>query len=281
MAADLVMRPERYDVILTSNMFGDILSERGGGPFRRARARGGAQRRRAPRGSERRARLGARHRRPEHRESNGPHAFVRDAARVAGGAKELRRPPRAARALIQAIDHGLQDPAARTGDLGGRGSTSGFGAAAARALYAPSAATPADPASLMTCAQRCSSAAIRQRNSSGVLGAGRGAGGGALAHVGRGDRPHELGGKRFSTVRRAADRHDRVPGRPARRRCRLRRTWTSGSSAGLRFADAAAIIQPSALGERQRRRRGAHRRLDLPAHHVRHRGARAFVRQCA
>ena len=26
MAADLVMRPERYDVILTSNMFGDILS---------------------------------------------------------------------------------------------------------------------------------------------------------------------------------------------------------------------------------------------------------------
>ena len=26
MAADLVMRPERYDVILTTNMFGDILS---------------------------------------------------------------------------------------------------------------------------------------------------------------------------------------------------------------------------------------------------------------
>jgi isocitrate/isopropylmalate dehydrogenase len=40
----------------------------------------------------------------------------------------------AARALTAAIDQALQDPAARTGDLGGRGTTSGFGEAVARAL---------------------------------------------------------------------------------------------------------------------------------------------------
>ena len=134
MAADLVMRPERYDVILTSNMFGDILSNEAvalsGGLGLAAALNVGD----APRRGERRARLRARHRRQEHRQPGRPHAFVRHAARVAGGAKEFAAMPDAARALTAAIDQALQDAAARTGDLGGRGTTSGFGEAVARGL---------------------------------------------------------------------------------------------------------------------------------------------------
>lgn len=40
----------------------------------------------------------------------------------------------ASRALTSAIDASLADPAVRTGDLGGKGSTAGFGEAVARSI---------------------------------------------------------------------------------------------------------------------------------------------------
>jgi len=134
MAADLVMRPERYDVILTSNMFGDILSNEA------VALSGGLGLAAALNVGERHAVANAGH-------GSAPDIAGRNIANPAGlmlscamllewlaERKNSQACRDAARALIQAIDHALQDPAARTGDLGGRGSTSGFGAAVARAL---------------------------------------------------------------------------------------------------------------------------------------------------
>jgi 3-isopropylmalate dehydrogenase len=134
MAADLVMRPERYDVILTSNMFGDILSNEAvalsGGLGLAAALNVGAERAVANAGH-----------------GSAPDIAGRNIANPAGlmlscamllewlGARKKSQPcSEAARALTSAIDQALQNAETRTGDLGGRGSTSGFGEAVARAL---------------------------------------------------------------------------------------------------------------------------------------------------
>ncbi|HWV92488.1 MAG TPA: isocitrate/isopropylmalate dehydrogenase family protein, partial [Burkholderiales bacterium] len=48
--------------------------------------------------------------------------------------KQSQRCREASRALAAAIDQALQHAETRTGDLGGRGTTSGFGEAVARGL---------------------------------------------------------------------------------------------------------------------------------------------------
>ena len=134
MAADLVMRPERYDIILTSNMFGDILSNEA------VALSGGLGLAAALNVGERHAVANAGH-------GSAPDIAGRDAANPAGlmlscamllewlGARHQRAAlSEASRALAGAIDAGLADPAVRTADLGGRGSTSRFGDAVARAL---------------------------------------------------------------------------------------------------------------------------------------------------
>ena len=129
MAADLVMRPERYDVILTSNMFGDILSNE-------AVALSGGL------GLAAALNVGDRHALANAGHGSAPDIAGRNIANPAGlmlscaMLLEWLGKPEAARALEAAIDRVLQDPAARTGDLGGRGSTSGFGKAVAEALQA-------------------------------------------------------------------------------------------------------------------------------------------------
>ena len=127
MAADLVMRPERYDVLLTSNMFGDILSNEA------VALSGGLGLAAALNVGEHHAVANAGH-------GSAPDIAGRNIANPAGlmlscamllewlGASD------AARALNAAIDHALQDPAARTADLGGRGTTSVFTDAVARAI---------------------------------------------------------------------------------------------------------------------------------------------------
>lgn len=134
MAADLVMRPERYDVILTSNMFGDILSNEA------VALSGGLGLAAALNVGEKHAVANAGH-------GSAPDIAGRNIANPSGlmlscamllewlGERNNSQPCRdAAQALTAAIDRALQDPAVRTGDLGGRGSTSGFGQAVARAL---------------------------------------------------------------------------------------------------------------------------------------------------
>ncbi len=63
MAALLVRDASQFDVIVTTNMFGDILSDEAAGDFRQSRPRRLAQCRRDPRARAGPARLGARHRR--------------------------------------------------------------------------------------------------------------------------------------------------------------------------------------------------------------------------
>jgi 3-isopropylmalate dehydrogenase len=127
MAADLVMRPERYDVILTSNMFGDILSNE-------AVALSGGL------GLAVALNIGERHAVANAGHGSAPDIAGRNIANPAGlmlscaMLLEWLGKTEASRAFEKAVDRALQDPNARTGDLGGRGSTSGFGEAVARAL---------------------------------------------------------------------------------------------------------------------------------------------------
>ena len=134
MAADLVMRPERYDIVLTSNMFGDILSNEA------VALSGGLGLAAALNVGERHAVANAGH-------GSAPDIAGRNIANPAGlmlscamllewlGERHRRAPlVEASRALAGAIDAALADPSVRTGDLGGRGSTSGFGEAVARRL---------------------------------------------------------------------------------------------------------------------------------------------------
>jgi isocitrate/isopropylmalate dehydrogenase len=134
MAADLVMRPERYDIVLTSNMFGDILSNEA------VALSGGLGLAAALNVGERHAVANAGH-------GSAPDIAGRNVANPAGlmlscamllewlGERKNSQSLRdASRALSAAIDRALQDPTARTSDLGGRGTTSGFGVAVARTL---------------------------------------------------------------------------------------------------------------------------------------------------
>ena len=134
MAADLVMRPERYDVILTSNMFGDILSNEA------VALSGGLGLAAAHNVGERHAVANAGH-------GSAPDIAGRNIANPAGlmlscamllewlaERTQSQRCREASRAHAAAIDQALQHAETRTGDLGGRGTTSGFGEAVARAL---------------------------------------------------------------------------------------------------------------------------------------------------
>ena len=134
MAADLVMRPERYDVVLTSNMFGDILSNEA------VALSGGLGLAAALNVGEKHAVANAGH-------GSAPDIAGRNIANPTGlmlscamllewlGERKKSAPCKeAGRALSAAIDQALRDPGVRTGDLGGRGTTSGFGEAVARAL---------------------------------------------------------------------------------------------------------------------------------------------------
>lgn len=134
MAADLVSRPQRYDVILTSNMFGDILSNEA------VALSGGLGLAGALNVGEHHAVANAGH-------GSAPDIAGRSIANPAGlmlsvatllewlGVRHRRAGlEEASRALSAAIDGALADPAARTTDLGGRGSTQAFGEAVARRL---------------------------------------------------------------------------------------------------------------------------------------------------
>lgn len=134
MAADIYTRPERHDVILISNMFGDILSNLAvalsGGLGMAAAINAGDQ----------------------HAIANAGHGSAPD---IAG--KGIANPTgmilsagmllewlgirhgkpafqQAWRAIQLAVDAALADPEARTGDLGGRGTTKSFGDAVVRHL---------------------------------------------------------------------------------------------------------------------------------------------------
>ena len=134
MAADLVTRPQRYDIILTTNMFGDILSNLA------VALSGGLGLAAALNVGERHAIANAGH-------GSAPDIAGRGIANPAGlmlsaamllewlGARHSRpRFAEASRALHEAIDTALADPAARTTDLGGKGSTGSFAEATARLL---------------------------------------------------------------------------------------------------------------------------------------------------
>ncbi len=131
MAADLYTRPERHDVVLITNMFGDILSNE-------ASALAGGL-----------GLSGALNAGDEHAVANAGHGSAPDIAGrgianptgliLSAGmllewlgvrhAKETYLA--AAQAIHTAVDRALADAEVRTGDLGGRGNTAGFGAAVA------------------------------------------------------------------------------------------------------------------------------------------------------
>jgi 3-isopropylmalate dehydrogenase len=134
MAAELVTRPERSDVILTSNMFGDILSNEAvalsGGLGLAAALNVGATRAVANAGHGSAPDIAGRN-------IANPTGLILSCAMLLEWLAVHRKAPacgEAARALAAAVDRVLEDPEKRTGDLGGRGSTSGFGEAVARAL---------------------------------------------------------------------------------------------------------------------------------------------------
>ena len=91
-AMRLVTDPQHFDVILTENMFGDILSDEASARHRRARARGvGQSRRRRPGDLRAGARIGSRHRRTRDREPCGDAPLGRADARPR--ARPARRCP--------------------------------------------------------------------------------------------------------------------------------------------------------------------------------------------
>lgn len=134
MASLLVREPQRFDVIVTSNMFGDILSnqaaELAGGLGLAASLNAGdacalAQ---AAHGSA-----------PDIAGRNiaNPASLIGSTAMLLdwiGARRSQQRLAVAGRALAAALDSALADPAVRTPDLGGDGTTSGMGKAVAARL---------------------------------------------------------------------------------------------------------------------------------------------------
>lgn len=134
MAAKLARHPERYDVVLSTNMYADILSDLAselsgslglagsvlaGDELCTAQAQHGS----APdiAGQDR----------------ANPTSLILSAAMLLEWIGEKRKQPactEAARAIDQAVDKVLADPKTRTADLGGKLGTGAFGAAVAGAL---------------------------------------------------------------------------------------------------------------------------------------------------
>jgi 3-isopropylmalate dehydrogenase len=129
MAADLYTRPERHDVILITNMFGDVLSNL-------AVAMSGSL------GLAAALNAGERHAVANAGHGSAPDIAGKDIANPTGlilscgmlldwlgnrhGRTELQE---AGRAIEAAVDAVLADPAQRTGDLGGKSGTRAFGSA--------------------------------------------------------------------------------------------------------------------------------------------------------
>jgi len=126
MAAEIYSRPQRYDVILITNMFGDILSNEA------AALSGGLGLAAALNAGDRIAAANAGH-------GSAPDIAGRGIANPSGlmlsvallldwiGRRNQRESWRqASRAMQAAMDGALADPKARTGDLGGSGNTQGF-----------------------------------------------------------------------------------------------------------------------------------------------------------
>ncbi len=127
MAADIYSRPERHDVILISNMFGDILSNLA------VALSGGLGLAAAINAGDKHAIANAGH-------GSAPDIGGKGIANPAGmilsagmllewlGIRHNRPAFQQAYRVIQvAVDAALADPAVRTTDIGGRGSTAGFG----------------------------------------------------------------------------------------------------------------------------------------------------------
>jgi isocitrate/isopropylmalate dehydrogenase len=133
-AAHLIRNPDRFDVIVTTNMFGDILSDEAselsgslglGGSINQGAEICVAQ---AQHGSA-----------PDiaGRNKANPTSLILSAAMLLAwrGRKDGRPALERAASLIEAaIDHVLAQPALRTGDLGGVLSTDGFAQAVSRAV---------------------------------------------------------------------------------------------------------------------------------------------------
>lgn len=134
MAADLYTRPEAFDVILTSNMFGDILSNL-------ANALAGSL------GLASALNVGERHAAANAGHGSAPDIAGRGIANPLGlllSAAQLLRWfgvrtsneafGAASRAIEDAVDHVVTDPRTRTGDLGGSATTSAVADAICQAL---------------------------------------------------------------------------------------------------------------------------------------------------
>ncbi len=145
MAADLYSRPERHDVILITNMFGDILSNEA------AALSGGLGLAAALNAGDRHAIANAGHGSAPDIAGRGianPCGMILSTAMLLEWLGVRHNKPRyieGARAIEAAVDAALLDDAVRTADLGGRGGTQPFGDAVAARVRAGQAiaGTPA------------------------------------------------------------------------------------------------------------------------------------------
>ncbi len=134
MAADIYTRPERHDVILISNMFGDILSNLA------VALSGGLGMAAAINAGDRHAIANAGHGSAPDIAGKGianPTGMILSAGMLLEWLGLRHGKPafqQAWQAIQLAVDAALADPETRTGDLGGRGNTQGFAAAVVRQL---------------------------------------------------------------------------------------------------------------------------------------------------
>ena len=136
MAALLVRDPQRYDVIVTTNMFGDILSDLA------TELAGGLGLAGSLNAGDDRAMAQAQHGSAPDIAGQGvanPASLIASLAMLfdwLAGRRGEERLARAASAIRDGLDAALADPALRTPDLGGRGTTDGMGRAVAAAVAA-------------------------------------------------------------------------------------------------------------------------------------------------
>lgn len=134
MAADIYSRPERHDVILISNMFGDILSNLA------VALSGGLGLAAAINAGDTHAIANAGHGSAPDIAGKGianPAGMILSAGMLLEWLGLRHDKPafqQAWRAIQAAVDAALADPAVRTGDLGGRGNTRGFAEAVVKHL---------------------------------------------------------------------------------------------------------------------------------------------------
>jgi 3-isopropylmalate dehydrogenase len=136
MAADLYTRPDRFDVILITNMFGDILSNEA------VALSGGLGLAAALNAGDEHAIANAGHGSAPDIAGKGianPTGMILSAAMLLEWLGMRHNKPAyldACKAIQAAVDVALANPDVRTGDLGGRGNTQGFGQAVTKAVLA-------------------------------------------------------------------------------------------------------------------------------------------------